>query len=135
MARINENEARKLWREAIQKRSWLNRKIASVMFDWDCSSSITKYYPAPGWPTIVDSDGQADLDDYMRLQESILRQGEWYSSAGSRSVRPSSPLAPYSPLPIDESLVVTTITQAMLTAHPRALRQEQVLRATFVSRL
>lgn len=135
MATINENEARRMWREALHQRGWLKRTIAAVMFDWDCSFRKTNYHPAPAWPTIVDSHGQADLDEYRGLQDSILAQGDRYSDAGRRSGRHSSPPVPYSPLPIDESLVLTTMAQVMSTAHPRALRQEQVFRAAFVSRL
>jgi hypothetical protein len=92
MRRITREEARPQWNQNLSARGWQKGKIAHLMFDYDADvHGKTKYWPAPGWPTIAGPDDTADRDDYEQLQASLLQQGEIYSKkrSGSRSGVPS----------------------------------------------
>ena len=139
-------------------RGWHTSTLSRVMFDWTPMDGTTAYHPAPAWPTIANRDNQARLCDYLRLQQSLIEQGYRFSTAGSgqgrtpstgRALAPTQPVrqpthhgvrgatrtTTHEPLPIRFVTVVGTIERVVGQTHPGAVRQEQILRASFMTRL
>lgn len=137
MARITRAEATQRWDQALRARGWQSSKLALVMFDYDAHMhGRTIYHPAPAWCTIAGPDDTADLDEYERLQNRLLKQGEPYSRRGAAAhggaVVPQMVAAP---VPVTRTEIVSTIQRVMSIVHPLAVTQEQILRAGFFAQL
>src|SRR4051812_15055311 len=81
---ITREEAKRRWDQAVRDRRWQSRKVALAMFDYnpDVHGRMT-YRPAPAWPTIADSDDNANIDDYERVHARLLEQADLHSKKGS----------------------------------------------------
>ena len=137
MARITGVEATQRWDAALRARGWQRSKLALVMFDY-CTDvhGPTRYHPAPAWPEIVGVDGTADLDEYERLQDQLLQQGDPHSKRGA-AAHGSSVVHELvaTPLPVTRTEIVSTVQRVMSIVHPLAVTQEQILRAAFIAQL
>jgi hypothetical protein len=137
MTRLTEAEGRQRWDEAIRVRGWQNSKLRLVMFDYrPAEHGPTLYRPAPAWPTIADDDNTADVEDYARIEQSLLAQGEPHSQRGAaaHSGCLDAQLVA-NPIPVRRGEIVATIERVMGKVHPLAITQEQILRAAFFVQL
>ena len=137
MARITRAEATQRWDDALRVRGWLGRRLRLVMFDYDADMHApTDYHPAPAWSKIAGPDDAADLDEYERLQDGLLQQGERYSRMGAvaRGGAVVPPLVA-APVPVTRTEIVSTMQRVMSIVHPLAVTQEQILRAAFFAQL
>ena len=133
MTRLTEAEGRRRWDEAIRARGWQNSKLRLVMFDYrPAEHGPTLYRPAPAWPTIADDDNTADVEDYARVEQSLLAQGEPHSQRGAAAHSGCLDVQLVAnPIPVRRGEIVATIERVMGKVHPLAITQEQILRAAF----
>lgn len=162
---IAQSDARQLWLAELRKhgpRGWHTSKLSRVMFDWSPRDGITAYHPAAAWPTIADRTGHAPLERYMALQRNLIEQGYRFSDPGSARSGGPTPRATgypgttasaastrrivtpghgvprrsnYAPLSISFADVAAAVKSVMDNSHPVAVRQEQILRASLMTRL
>jgi hypothetical protein len=137
MTRLTEAEGRQRWNEAIRARGWQKSKLRLAMFDYRTAEhGPTLYRPAPAWATIAADDGTALIEDYVRIEESLLAQGEPYSrrAAAAHGGTPYVQLVA-KPISVSKDEIVATIARVMEKVHPLAITQEQILRAAFFAHL
>ena len=135
--RLTETEARQRWNEAVRARGWQKSKLRLIMFDYrSAEQGPTLYCPAPAWPTIADDANTAAVEDYARIEQCLLAQGEPHSQRGAARHNGSLyvQLVP-NPTPVRRNEIVATIEQVMRKMHPLAITQEQILRAAFFAHL
>ena len=137
MTRLTEAEGRQRWDEAVRTRGWQKSKLRLVMFDYrPTEHGPTRYRPAPAWPTIADGDNTANVEDYARIERSLLAQGEPHSRRGAAAHGGSLGVQLVAnPIPTCRSEIVATIERVMDKVHPLAITQEQILRAAFFAHL
>jgi hypothetical protein len=137
MARLSEAEGRQRWDEAVRARGWQKSKLRLAMFDYrPTDHGPTIYRPAPAWPTIADDNNTADVEDYARIEQNLLAQGEPPSRRGAAAHGASLDVQLVAnPIPVDIREIVATIERVMRKVHPLAITQEQILRAAFFAHL
>jgi hypothetical protein len=137
MARLTEEDCRQRWDKALRERGWVESKLRLAMFDHrPAEHGPTRYHPVPAWPTIADDDNTADESDYIRIERSLLAQGEEYSRrrAAAHTGHVVVELVAR-PISVSRERIVATIKTVMANVHPRAVTQEQILHAAFFAQL
>lgn len=137
MARLTEQECRQRWDEAVRTRGWHKRKLRLMMFDYrPAEHGRTLYHPSPAWPTIADDDNTADAEDYGRIEQNLLAQGEPHSRRGAAAHADRvGPGLIADPVPVRRTEIVAAIEAVMRNVHALAVTQEQILRAAFFAQM
>jgi len=109
------------------------------MFDWP-SGKPTRYFPnPPAFYSISDELDTVDEEQYLELQDELIRRGEQRSDLGRIRNNLQTPAAAqaiaFDPSPVTRDDIREAMKTVMGTVHPLVVRQEQILRCALIAHL